>query len=576
MDSQHFFTQNNLFKIIDMPTPKPTSLTLSILLLCGVMACHSRKSTTPSLADINLLRGDIALCGGSEFGEVNFALSCDPATQESFDLAVSLLHSFEHVEAEKAFVQVLDMDPDCAMAYWGIAMSKIRHPKWAPSLHDFEEGRKILELAATVDQTDREKEYIKAVAAYYDYKEEYHSGDHEIRSKKMAEKTGEIYERYPDDREAAILYAMTLFTTADPEDKTYADQRRAGKILESIYPNQPNHPGIAHYIIHNYDNPVLAHLGLNSAREYAKIAPASAHAQHMPSHIFTRLGLWDESISSNINSASAAVCYAEATQMEGHWAEEIHAMDYLVYAYLQKGDNENANAQLSYLQSMKLLEETSGYNFMAIPVRVVLENKLWSEAAALEFQETNFDIDGHPWPKALVHFARSLGAARSGNPEMAENDLTVLETLEQQLLTDKNDPYKANQVAIQIKASQAWIEYAKGSSSEALALMKEAADMENSTEKHPVTPGEVLPARELLGDLLMELNKPGDALVAYERSLELSPNRFNGVYGAASAAKALGDRDKAATYFQQLLELSEGVDSDRVEVQEARAFVGAI
>jgi len=451
-------------------------------------------------------------------------------------------------------------------------MMKIRHRKWAPSQHDFEEGVKILELAATIEQTDREQEYINAVAAYYDYKEEYDKADHEIRSQRMAQKTGEIYERYPDDKEAAILYALALFTTADPEDKTYASQRKAGQILESIYPDQPNHPGISHYIIHNYDNPVLAHMALNSAREYARIAPGSAHAQHMPSHIFTRLGLWDESINSNINSASSAVCYAEEMQMKGHWGDEIHAMDYLVYAYLQKGDNEKASEQFEYLQTIKILEETSGYNFTAIPVRMILENKRWKDAAELEFQETNVEIENYPWTKALVHFAKSLGASRSGNLELAENELTQLEAIQQELI-QKNDPYKANQVMIQIKSALAWIEFAKGNNEVALASMIESADMENYTEKHPVTPGEVLPARELLGDLLMAMDQPDEALISYEISNELSPNRFNGVYGAAGAAKTLGDQEKAAMYFEQLLKLAEGVNSNRFELEEAREYL---
>ena len=542
------------------------------LVLFYSVGCQNKKSNPPELVSIDLLRGDIVLCGGGEFGEVNFVLSCDESTQETFDLAVSLLHSFEHQEAEKAFVQVLDVDPYCAMAYWGVAMSKIGHPKWAPSQHDFEEGVKILELAATIEQTDREQEYINAVAAYYDYKEEYDKADHEVRSQRMAQKMGEIYERYPDDKEAAILYALALFTTADPEDKTYAFQRKAGQILESIYPDQPNHPGISHYIIHNYDNPVLAHMALNSAREYARIAPGSAHAQHMPSHIFTRLGLWDESINSNINSASSAVCYAEEMRMEGHWGNEIHAMDYLVYAYLQKGDNEKASEQFEYLQTIKILEETSGYNFTAIPVRMVLENKRWKDAAELEFQETNVEIENYPWTKALVHFAKSLGASRSGNLELAENELAQLEAIQQELI-QKNDPYQANQVMIQIKSALAWIEFAKGNNEVALASMIESADMENKTEKHPVTPGEVLPARELLGDLLMAMDQPNEALIAYEISNELSPKRFNGVYGAASAAKTLGDQKEAAMYFEQLLKLAEGVNSNRLELEEAREYL---
>jgi len=257
----------------------PSHLILIFLFLLIGAGCQNKNSKPNfNLEDIDLIRGDIVLCGGDEFGEVSFALSCSYDTREIFDLAVSLLHSFEHEEAEKAFVQVLDVDPACAMAYWGLAMCKIGHPKWAPDYSKFEQGRKILELAEELPTTVREREYLDAAGAYYKYTEDYDKSQHRVRSQKMEQKMGEIYERYEDDKEAAILYALALFTTADPEDKTYTSRKKAGKILESIFPDQPNHPGIAHYIIHNYDNPVLAYKALNSARNYARIAPASAHA----------------------------------------------------------------------------------------------------------------------------------------------------------------------------------------------------------------------------------------------------------------------------------------------------------
>jgi len=300
---------------------------ITALFFC-VAGCQNKKpNSSPELLTLDLLRGDIVMCSGSSFGEVNFSLGCKYVVRDTFDLAVSLLHSFEHEEAEKAFVKVLDVDPDCPMAYWGLAMCKIGHPKWPPSLAEFNKGRQILEIAKGLSVTVREREYLNAVGAYYDYKVEYDKSDHTERSRQMEQKMGEIYEKYQDDKEAAILYALTLFTTADPKDHTYASRKKAGKILESIFPDQPDHPGIAHYIIHNYDNPVLAPMALNSARNYARIAPASPHAQHMPSHIFTRLGLWDESIQSNINSASSAVCYAQEVGLDGNMGDETHAMD---------------------------------------------------------------------------------------------------------------------------------------------------------------------------------------------------------------------------------------------------------
>ncbi len=543
-----------------------------ITLVCAI-GCQSKKSSPPQLVDIDLRRGDVVLCSGDQFGDVSFSLACKYSTRENFDLAVSLLHSFEHEEAEKAFVKVLDEDPDCSMAYWGLAMCKIGHPKWAPSQADFEQGLKILEVAKALPKTFREQDYLNAVSAYYDYKEEYDKSDHRVRSQKMEQKMGEIYAKYEDDKEAAILYALALFSTADPKDKTYSSRKKAGQILESIFPDQPNHPGIAHYIIHNYDNPVLAHMALNSARNYARIAPASAHAQHMPSHIFTRLGLWDESIQSNINSASSAVCYTQELAMEGHLGDETHAMDYLVYAYLQQGDNERANEQYEHLNTItKVHYASSPYNLWAIPARIVLENKQWEAAAKLEIHETNFQLEQFPWEKSIIHFTRLLGLAHAGKLAAAEVELKNLQKLQQELV-DQNEQYEADQVMIQVISSLAWIQFAKGNKEQAIVRMIEAADMEDNTEKHPITPGEVLPARELLGDMLLAMNKPAQALEAYELDLKGHPNRFNGIYGAAIAAKGVGDLEKATSYFQDLLKLVGTTESDRQEVEEARRFV---
>jgi len=382
-----------------------------------------------------------------------------------------------------------------------------------------------------------------------------------------------IYKKYEDDTEAAIFYALTLNSTADPTDQNYTNQRKAGSILESIFPSQPNHPGIAHYIIHNYDNPELAHLALPTARRYAQIAPASAHAQHMPSHIFTRLGLCEESIQSNLNSVSSAQCYADQSEMDGHWDEEVHAMDYLVYAYLQQGNNEKANEQNQHLQSIKkLISLTGPYNFGAIPARIALENRQWEDAANLILHSSDVPWEQFPWEIAVVHFARALGASHLGDIDAAENELTTLQSLEQKLM-NTGDKYKANQVLIQIKASQAWIELAKGNKEEALVLMKEAADMEDNTTKHPKTPGEVLPARELLGDLLLAIDKPAQALEAYKLELKDKPNRFNGIYGAAIAAQKIGDVEDATKYYEALLELTGSSGSERPEIDEAMNFL---
>ena len=546
---------------------------LCFFVLFSTIGCQNRKPSPPKLIDIDLLRGDIVLCGGDQFGDVSFSLSGSNIMRDTFNLAISLLHSFEWIEAEKAFTKVIDKDPECVMAYWGVAMCKLGHPRWAPTRDEYEKSVQMLEIAQTLNKTDREEDYLNAIGTYYNTS--WDESDHETRALAMEKDMEALYKKHESDKEAAVFYAVALFRTADPKDMSYTKQKIAGGILESIFPYQPNHPGIAHYIIHHYDNPELAQLALPTARRYADIAPASAHAQHMPSHIFTRLGLWDESIESNINSANSARCYAEEVEMDGHWSNEIHAMDYLVYAYLQKGDNENAMEQYEYLQTMYNVypEKTSvAYPFAAIPARMALENKNWAQAATVEVHESELQWEEFPWSKSIVHFARALGASRIGYISSAQKELEILHSLHQKLVEDE-DKYSADQVMIEIKASQAWLQYAQGNNEEAIYLMQEAAIMEENTSKHPVTPGEVLPARELMGDMLLAMNKYSQALEAYELDLLRHPNRFNGIYGAAVAAKGLGDEEKATMYFEELLILTENSNSDRPEVEEARTFV---
>ena len=526
------------------------------------------------LDTLNLLRGEILLCGNGQFGDVSFSLSCDYDIRETFDLAISLLHSFEYAEAEKAFVQVIDADPDCAMAYWGVAMS-IYHELWAPpSEKILQKGSDLLTIADALPKSERETEFLNAIGAYYS---DWQTEDHKTRAKLMENEMEAIYNKYPDDAEAAIFYSLAILSTADPADKEYTHQLKSGNILEGIFPDQPNHPGIAHYIIHNYDYPELAHMALNTAREYADIAPASAHAQHMPSHIFTRLGLWEESIEANIRSASAAVCYSEETNMQGHWAQEIHALDYLVYAYLQQGNNDKANEQYEYLQAIDKIHPVSvfaiAYPFAAVPARLALENKNWKEAAQLQVLTTEqLPWEQFPWEESIIHFARSIGASHIGDVTLAEKELNILETLHNQLI-QKEDQYKATQVMIQINASKAWIEFAKGNQDDALVFMKESVDLEDATEKHPVTPGEVLPARELLADMLFALGRYDEALVEYEKDIAIHPNRFNGFYGAATSAKETGDLGKAKVHFNKLIELTKSSNSTRPEIEEAKAFI---
>ena len=555
-----------------MKSLKSSLLIVCLLTIFCTIGCQSKKSPPPELVDIDLLRGDIIMCGGIQFGDVSFSLSCSYETREDFNLGISLMHSFENNEAEKAFVKVIDKDPDCTMAYWAIAMSRIS-PNWGPRREVFDDTRQLLKIAESLPKTSREKDYIDAMGAYY--YSNYEKTDHRTRAVKVEKKMEEIYLKYEDDTEAAIFYALILYISTDPDDKNYTNQLKAGKILESIFPDQPNHPGIAHYIIHNYDNPELAPLALETARIYADIAPASAHAQHMPSHIFTRLGLWDESINTNLNSQSSAQCYAESAGLD--WPREpreVHTLGYLLYAYLQKGDNIRAGDLYTYLKTIYKMPSVDfiAYHFAAAPVRIALENKQWDMAMNVSVHPSTVQWDLFPWQKSLQSFARVLGAVHTGDLKRAEQELDSLQSFRQELLT-MEDQYKANQVMIQIKAAQAWIYYAKGNNEEAIALMIESADMEDKTLKHAVTPGEVLPARELLGDMLLEMNKPAQALEAYQLDLKLHPNRFNGIYGAAVAAKNSGEQEMAILYFEELLKLAEGVDSDRVELEEAREFV---
>ena len=515
------------------------------------------------------------MCSGKQFGEVSFSLSCKYSVRETFDLAISLLHSFEYDEAEKAFVNVIDADPDCAMAYWGVAMS-IYHALWEPPSADkLVKGARVLKIAESLPKTEREKEYLDAIGLYY---KDWENIDAKTRASKMENKMEEIYRKYRDDKEAAILYALALNSTADPTDKNYTNQRKAGSILESIFLEQPNHPGIAHYIIHSYDNPVLAEKALPLAKKYAEIAPASAHAQHMPSHIFTRLGLWNESISSNLNSTASAVCYAEEADYKAHWDEELHGMDYLVYAYLQKGDNKKAIALNEYLNTMEKVYPVNfkdAYAIAAIPARIAMENKDWVKAANLELSPIAFPWEEFPWQKSILHFSRAIGACHLGDVNEAESEIAILETLHQNLIKSGNQ-YQANQVMIQLKASKAWLNFAKGKHEEAIALMNEAADMEDNTTKHPVTPCEIIPARELLGDLLLALNQPLESLKAFEIDIQYHPKRLNGIYGAAIAAKMNGNLKVAKAYFEQLIKQTESVDTDRMELQEAKEFLSKI
>jgi len=549
-------------------------LVLSISLCFS--SCENKNSVpTQTFADLDLKRGDLLLCGDPNFGEVSFSLSCRYDLRETFNLGLSLIHSFEYAEAEKAFVSILDQDSECLMAYWGTAMSILNHPlSLKQNSESLKRGEALLKVAQTLTpNNDREKDYIDAVSIYF---KDWQTLDTRTRKAKYEVKMEELYNKYPGDVETAVFYSLAILATADLNDKTYSKQKKSGKILEDLFKTNPNHPGIAHYIIHNYDSPELANLALTTARQYAVIAPASAHAQHMPSHIFTRLGLWDESIKSNIDSANSAVCYAESVNPNASWVSEIHAIDYLVYAYLQLGDNAKAQLKMDKVKEIKEVfpedHFASAYALIAIPSRLAIENKNWELATKLELPKTKLDWNKADWPKAILHFSRALGFANTGNPSAAKKELDILVSLRDRLTSAKNS-YESGQVTIQIEAIKAWIEYSKGNSEEAIAYMKVASNLESKTSKAAVTPGEIIPADELLADLYLALNKPKEALETYKINLNGHPSRFNGIYGAAKAAQNLNDIEQATYYFEELIRLSVKTNSTRPEVSEAKDFL---
>ena len=559
-----------------MNIPSPARMLGIMLITCIFLSCKEKgEQLSPQLiTDLGLKKGALISCGnsGSQFGTVAFQTSCGNAVQEDFNLGVKLLHSFEYDEAEKVFAGIIDRQPDCAMAYWGVAMSNF-HPLWTPPLEEeLIKGSKAVAIAQSLKTSPREQAYINSIAAFY---KDWNTVDHRTRCLDFEKSMEELHAAYPDDKETAIFYALALNAAADPADKTFVRQKKAGSILNTLYPEGPSHPGIVHYIIHTYDSPELATQGLSAARKYASVAPSSAHALHMPSHIFTRLGLWEEGIQSNLASVAAAKCYADSAGIKGHWDEELHGLDYLVYGYLQKGDNANAKKQWNYLNTMKAVHPVNfkvAYAFAAIPARYVLENKLWKEASTLEVNESMIQWENHQWQKAIVHFARLLGSVHTNSIKSAEKELTNLKNIHQHLLSQK-DAYKANQVNIQLLAGEAWILFAQGKHDSAITLMNEAAMLEDATEKHPVTPGEVLPARELQGDLLLAINQPAQALQAYEADLKKHPNRFNGLYGAGLAAEKAGDHAKAKQYYAQLNAMAGPSHSNRPELAMINGYL---
>jgi len=474
-----------------------------------------------------------------KLGTVAFPTSCAPAVQARFGRAVALLHSFWYDEAEKAFGEVAAADSSCAMAQWGMAMS-LYHPIWAPPTPaEVKRGQEAVAKArAAAAPTERERDYVAAVETFF---RDADTLDHRARAVGYEKAMERVSERYPDDREAAIFYALALLGTAPPADKTYANQKKAGAILNRVLPAQPEHPGVAHYLIHSFDYPELAELALPAARSYSKIAESSPHALHMPSHIFVRLGLWDDSIRANEDSAAAARAHVEKAQPGATSFDELHAIDYLAYSFLQEGRDAEALRMVERVRKVEKLDNpnfAAAYALAAVPARYALERGRWAEAAALEVAPTSFPWAKFPYAEAITYFARGVGAARSGDVARAREAVARLEALRQAAI-DARIAYWPDQIDIQRRAAAGWLARAEGRNDDAQRVLREAVELEAATDKHPVTPGAVLPARELRGDLLLELGRPAEALSEYEASLKVAPKRRYALAGAARARTGL-------------------------------------
>jgi tetratricopeptide (TPR) repeat protein len=497
-----------------------------------------------------------------KLGTVHFATSCNEAAQRRFDRAMRYQHSFWYSESKEVYEETLKADPECAIAYWGIALSLLNNPHSAIPAPNLPLGLAAIEKAKAMGaKTARERDYIDALAAMYI---DYDKTPQQARVQSYLKAMEALAAKYPDDDEAQIFYAITLNVAASPADKTYANQLKGAAILEPIFQRQPQHPGVAHYLIHLYDYPPIAAKGLPAALRYSKIAPNAPHAQHMPSHIFTRVGYWKESIAANTASAQAAKAGKEI-------GDQLHAQDYMVYAYLQLGQDKQARAIVDEIEAAKPDADAFGGAFSqaAAPARYMVERGDWAGAANLEVRPSKF-----PHVMAVTYFARAVGAARSGNPAAAKADAAKLAELRDKLREAKNN-YWAGQVDVQEQTANAWILYADGKYDEALKAMSAAVDAEDKTEKAPVTPGPLAPARELYGFMLLDRGMHKEALAAFEATMEKEPNRFNGYVGAAIAAQKLGDTAKAKSVYEKLIALAANSDSARPTLAAARAFVAS-
>jgi hypothetical protein len=505
---------------------------------------------------------------GEQLGRVTFPVSCNAEAQKRFEHAMGLLHSFWWEQGVGAFQGVAAADSSCAMAHWGLAMNAWGNPfGGGPSGPALQAAAQSAERAAALPaKTPRERGFIAAVGALYRH---HGSLSNVQRLRAYSDTMARVYRDNPGDVEVAIYYALSLVATAAATDTTFARQKQAAAILNPLFQRLPQHPGLAHYIIHANDSPRLASLGLDAARRYAQIAPSAPHAQHMPSHIFIRLGLWEDDIASNQRAYDAGVAYAKAQGLDGVYYHEFHALDYMVYGYLQLGRDSEARRLARFADSLTQVDAQgpfiTSYNRLALAARVALERNDWAAAARLPIPNAAPATLG-----AVTRFARGIGAARSGDTAQARAEAAAMAELETAAASGPQGAYWSRVVGIKRRAVESWLAFATRDTAAALRLAKDAADIEDQTEKHPVTPGEILPARELYADLLLELGRAADARAAYEATLLREPNRARSLYGAARSAELAGDRAAARQRYDQFLAQMKTADGERVEIARAR------
>jgi len=515
---------------------------------------------------------------GEKLGKVHFKVECNEAAQAEFNVAMAYYHSFAWSEMQAPLERVTKADPSCGMAHWARALASLNNPFTWPTIISaatLAEGPRILQDAERTGlKSKRERDYVEALGAFFADQDKL---DHKARAKALEVALEQLARRYPRDEEAATLYALVLSANFDPADKKYTNQLKAAKILDKVFLNQPDHPGAAHYLIHSYDYPPIAKKGLEAARRYSNIAPDAPHALHMPSHIFTRLGMWDESIAANQASAEASRAYAAMRHRDAAEAEELHALDYLAYSYLQEAQDAEAKKIVDLAAKVKKtnpeFEFSAAYALAAIPTRYAFERNDWATAANLSIPNVPH-WSSFPFMEALIEYGHALGRAHTGDVEGARKAIARMQELRDATKDPKFDYFKSH-LDQQMQAATAWVAAAEGKKNDAIDILRRAADSEDILGKHPVSPGAFVPIREQLGTLLLEVEQPSEAQRQFEAALKIYPGRFRGLYGAAKAAELAGDKDSANRYYTKLAAQTSKAGGSRDELNHVREFLTA-